>query len=226
MPAITVILPDSWIEVMESKRAELGMKSRHALILESIQRFTGAPPTAAQLSRQARDRVKAERATHMQAQTQEQIEKEIADMLGATVGVVVSVQRTRFEMAALANEFLDGKSQFSIVELAGVCGASPVDLEKALLGDGWVHVGGDIWARDADFMTKSTKEAMIKALKDDVGNAMDNLRRAEASFSRCDPEVMAQRYGQSESMRTEILDNYLRRYEKAKAALAEAEAEL
>lgn len=71
-------------------------------------------------------------------------------------------------------------------------------------------------------MTQTTKDAIIAALKADLGNAADNLCRASRAFSELSPDQMNSQYGQSGQTRQQILDGYQEWHRKAKAALEEA----
>lgn len=71
-------------------------------------------------------------------------------------------------------------------------------------------------------LTAETKEAVLKALRADVGQAYDNLYRARHAFASLTPEVMGQKYGQSDSTRQEIIDGYREWHEKAVSVLEEA----
>lgn len=61
------------------------------------------------------------------------------------------------------------------------------------------------------------KQLAIKALEQMRG---DNLYRARAVFKNCTPEQMAQKYGQSEQTRAEILAGYEAHEAKVTAAIA------
>ena len=61
------------------------------------------------------------------------------------------------------------------------------------------------------------KQLAIKALEQMRG---DDLYRARASFKNCTPEQMAQKYGQSDQTRAEILADYEAHDAKVTAALA------
>ena len=70
-------------------------------------------------------------------------------------------------------------------------------------------------------MTEETRKAIIEGLKNDLYNALDNLSRAKAAFGSR-PDLLGDKYGQSDKTRQEIIDGYQRWYDKAEKALAEA----
>ena len=67
------------------------------------------------------------------------------------------------------------------------------------------------------FTVNEHKQLAIKALGQMRG---DDLYRARAAFKNCTPEQMAQKYGQSDQTRTEILAGYEAHDAKVTAALA------
>jgi hypothetical protein len=75
-------------------------------------------------------------------------------------------------------------------------------------------------------MTPETKAAILRGLRNDIGNAADNLHRATCAFRGHSAEELQQQYGQGGSTCAEILEGYQTWHDKAVAALREAEEAL
>jgi hypothetical protein len=70
-------------------------------------------------------------------------------------------------------------------------------------------------------MKEEIKNRIIKILKDDLGNAADNLARAKAAFNGYSTEMLDRKYGQSSQSCREILNDYQDWYNETAEAIVE-----